>query len=309
MKNTMRRKLTIRDMVLFIFMPVLMAAVIFCGSVSYFLIRRQIQDNTFSNALDIVTQLQMNLDYQLGDVQQRFAALSDSVYMQELLENGSAYSNDYSLRELMKEIYHARSTILDSIAVVYDDGKQQHKYAVGDAGELDNISWEQDMISIYPLSSLKPGKIYWANLSQDDFFSRSEPVNTASLFCVLEEEEHRVLILFHLREAFFRTLLGQARITEHGYLSLLSEDGEILFKELTPDNTLTDPDLETILSSSTMHLRTKSINGNELLVINEPLASNGWQILAVFPENETMQRRGQRVHSMAFLLSVFYSIP
>ena len=64
----MGRKLTIRDMVLFIFMPVLLAAVLLCGGISYFLIRRQIQDNTFSNALDIVTQLQMNLDYRLGDL-------------------------------------------------------------------------------------------------------------------------------------------------------------------------------------------------------------------------------------------------
>ena len=49
----MGRKLTIRDMVLFIFMPVLLAAVLLCGGISYFLIRRQIQDNTFSNWLYI----------------------------------------------------------------------------------------------------------------------------------------------------------------------------------------------------------------------------------------------------------------
>lgn len=288
MKHLIRRKLTIRDMVLYIFMPLLMAAVILCGSVSYFLLRRQIQDNTFSNALDIVTQLQMNLDYQMGDVQQRFQALADAPQIQLLQENGSGFSNNYNLNDLMHEIYHARSTILDSIVVVYDDGEEQHRYAVGDSHDLSQISWETDSIGIYPLSDLEPGKLYWVNLSQNDFFNRSEPVNTASLFCVQEDEDSRVLVLFYLREEFFRNLLGQARITEHGYLSLLSEDGEILFKELTPDNTLTEKDLESILSSDTMHLRTESINGNELLVINEPLGVNNWQILAVFPEKETM---------------------
>ena len=182
MKHLIRRKLTIRDMVLYIFMPLLMAAVILCGSVSYFLLRRQIQDNTFSNALDIVTQLQMNLDYQMGDVQQRFQALADAPQIQLLQENGSRFSNNYNLNDLMHEIYHARSTILDSIVVVYDDGEEQHRYAVGDSHDLSQISWETDSIGIYPLSDLEPGKLYWVNLSQNDFFNRSEPVNTASLF-------------------------------------------------------------------------------------------------------------------------------
>ena len=102
MKKLIRRKLTIRDMVLFIFMPLLMAAVILCGSVSYFLLRRQIQDNTFSNALDIVTQLQMNLDFQIGDVQQRFQAIVDSPQIDALLANGSDNIGDDSLVDLMQ---------------------------------------------------------------------------------------------------------------------------------------------------------------------------------------------------------------
>lgn len=289
MKWIAGRKLTIRDMFLFIFMPILLTAVIICGSVSYLLIRRQIQDNTFSNALDIVSQLQMNLDYQLADIQRRFESLADSHPIQQLLEEGDAFSDDDSLLKAMEELYDSRSDVLDSIAVVYDgDSGVQKRFGAGDSNRLDRISWETDAIGIFPLKDLQADRLYWANLNQNDFFDRDQPVNTASLFLVKENQNGRYLFLFHLREEFFRTLLGQARITEHGYLSLLSEDGEIIFKQQTPDNTLTEEDLNAIVNSASMHFKTKSINGSELLVINEPLTSNGWQILAVFPEDEAM---------------------
>ena len=100
----MGRKLTIRDMVLFIFMPVLLAAVLLCGGISYFLIRRQIQDNTFSNALDIVTQLQMNLDYRLGDVESALTGLAHSGQVLALLQQGEDFSQDEALQRLLEDI-------------------------------------------------------------------------------------------------------------------------------------------------------------------------------------------------------------
>lgn len=286
MRQIIRRKLTVRDMVMFIFMPVLLVTVLLCGCVSYFLIRQQIRDNTYSNAMDIVAQLQMNLDYQLGDIQQRFEAFSNSSQVRTLLADGEEFSNEESLQYVINEICRSRA-VLDSIAVVFEGNGVQKRFVAGEADKLDEILWKEAVVGGYPLAELNIGEQYWATLSQDRFFDR-DGVQTASLFMVLEEEENHVLILFQLKEEFFHGLLGQARITEHGYLSLLSEDGEILFKPLTPDNTLSDQDLSTIVNSDTMHLRTKSINGNELLVINEPLITNNWQILAVFPENEAM---------------------
>lgn len=286
MRQIIRRKLTVRDMVMFIFMPVLLVTVLLCGCVSYFLIRQQIRDNTYSNAMDIVAQLQMNLDYQLGDIQQRFEAFSNSSQVRTLLADGEEFSNEESLQYVINEICRSRA-VLDSIAVVFEGNGVQKRFVAGEADKLDEILWKEAVVGGYPLAELNIGEQYWATLSQDRFFDR-DGVQTASLFMVLEEEENHVLILFQLKEEFFHGLLGQARITEHGYLSLLSEDGEILFKPLTSDNTLSDQDLNTIVNSDTMHLRTKSINGNELLVINEPLITNNWQILAVFPENEAM---------------------
>lgn len=284
----MGRKLTIRDMVLFIFMPVLLAAVLLCGGISYFLIRRQIQDNTFSNALDIVTQLQMNLDYRLGDVESALTGLAHSGQVLALLQQGEDFSQDEALQRLLEDIYLSRATVLDSIAVVARTGEETRCYTAGTQASPTDLPWEQLQIGPYQLSQVQPDTPYWVNLCTDSFLQREQPEQTVSLFTTGRQDEVQLVIVFQLREDFFRTLLSQARITEHGYLSLLSGDGEMLFKPLTPENTLTETDLSTILDSESHHLRTKSVDGSRLLVINEPLLSNEWQILAVFPENEAM---------------------
>lgn len=286
------RKLTIRDMMLFIFMPVLLAAVLVCGGISYLLLQQQIRENTFSNALDIVTQLQMNLDFHLEDAERAFRRLSESEQVQRLLEEGDSFSEAESLQRLMDEIYLSRTTVLGSIAVAVQTGTGQKGFVSGEAGKLGALSWEDAAVGSYRLSVLEDGQLYWANLCQDSILERTEPVRTASIFMVQRKGDIRVLVQFQLREEFFHRLLSQARITEHGYLSVLSEDGEMIYKPLTPDNALTNADLRTILDSSSTHMRTRSANGNKLLVINEPLSSNEWQILAVFPENEAMGSAG-----------------
>ena len=89
MKRILSRKLTIREMVLFLFMPAVLAAVLICGGVSYLLVSRQLRDNTFSNAVDIVSQLQMNLNYRLDDIYEKYEGFLRGSAMERLFA-GSA---------------------------------------------------------------------------------------------------------------------------------------------------------------------------------------------------------------------------
>lgn len=287
MKHILSRKLTIREMILFLFMPVLLTAVLICGSVTYVLFNRQLRDNTFSNAIDITTQLQMNLSYRLEDLYEKYMSFREGAAMERL------FSGDPDEEQLQRELnllYDSRSQILDSVLLAVKTPERDFLIFRGQEGSSPSgdISPET-LINANRIDSLAPGQVYWANLHEDALLNRSQPARTTLLYSLLREEEASALLVFQIREDFFREFLTQARITEHGYLSLLSADGEMVFKEVGPDSSLAQSDLDAILSGdSPRYFSTKSTNGNPLLVISDPLPPTGWQILAVFPEKEIM---------------------
>lgn len=274
-------------MVLFLFMPALLAAVLVCGSITYILLNRQLRDNTFSNAIDITTQLQLNLNYRLEDIYEKYESLLQSTVMGELL-SGSPDSTH--LQQEIDELYASRPQMLDSVLLAVKSPAQTFIIFHGQEGcsPSKEIS-EETQINSIPINELAPGEIYWANLREDTLLIREKPAQTALLYSLIQKKNASALLVFQIREDFFRELLAQAHITEHGYLSLLSTDGEMVFKEIGPDSSLTQEDMETIVSSASERLfRTRSTNGKRLLVISEPLSPTNWKILAVFPEEEIM---------------------
>ncbi len=287
MKRILSRKLTIREMVLFLFMPAVLAAVLICGGVSYLLVSRQLRDNTFSNAVDIVSQLQMNLNYRLDDIYEKYEGFLRGSAMERLFA-GSADVDQ--LQGELDALYASRSQMLDSVLLAVTMPEQSFSVFSGPDGcsPSPDIS-EKTLISARTIDSLTPGRVYWSNLHEDALLTRTQPARTALLYSLVRENGVSALLVFQIREDFFRELLSQARITEHGYLSLLSADGEMVFKEVVPDNTLTQEDMDRILSaSSRASFRTRSASGKRLLVISEPLPPTDWQILAVFPEKEIL---------------------
>ena len=287
MKWNLSRKFTIREMVLFIFMPVLLTAVLFCGSITYILLNRQLRDNTFSNAVDITTQLQLNLNYRLEDIYEKYESLLQGETMKQFLAGGLDAGR---MQKEIDSLYTSRSQMLDSILLAARIPQGDFILFRGQEGSspAKGIS-EETLIRSTKISSLVPGEIQWANLHEDALLDRKELARTTMLYSVVREGDAAALLVFQIREDFFRELLAQAKITEHGYLSLLSKDGEMVFKEIGPDSSLTQKDLDAIVAGTAeRNFSTKSTNGQRLLVISEPLAPTDWKILAVFPEKEIL---------------------
>lgn len=286
MKWILSRKLTIREMILFLFMPAALAVIIICGGISYLLINQQFQNNTFSNAIDITTQLQLNLNYRLEDIYEKYESFLKSESMQQLLIGDPEPDK---LQEQINSLYDSRSQMLDSILLAAKSPQGNFILFRGQEGSVPSNISEETMICSTQISKLVPGEIYWANLHEDALLDRTAPTRTTMLYSLFREGDMSALLVFQIREDFFRELLAQARLTEHGYLSLLSVDGEMVFKEIGPDSSLMQKDLDTILSGTAeRYFTTKSTNGKQLLVINEPLPPTNWKILAVFPEKEIM---------------------
>ena len=215
MKWILSRKLTIREMLLFLFMPAALAAILICGGISYLLINRQLQDNTFSNAIDITTQLQLNLNYRLEDIYEKYEAFLKSESMQQLL-NG--YPQPDQLQEQINSLYNSRSQMLDSVLLAAKSPKGSFILFQGQEGSVPSAISEETMICSTQISELVPGEIYWANLHEDALLDRTVPARTTMIYSLFREGDVSVLLVFQIREDFFRELLAQARITEHGYL-------------------------------------------------------------------------------------------
>lgn len=286
---------SVKSLIVWVFIPIVAVIAITVGIVSYVLIHRQLADHAYINIADTVSQTKSYLDNRLYDLFEQLAYLTED---SDVLSVLSRVGNDQQWRlkdldyvrlaENINKVYTAYYSSLKSMLLYLNDGRiLLYKTDSLFAGvDFSFGEWRRRFQG-------NPSDYYWLNLHQDRLF-KGEDARVVSLFKLLGREDTpaRGIILFNLRESFFRKILENPVISPNGYLALVSADGAMAFKTVDRRYRLDGGMLDRIrkLEGPAGNFTYQKPFGPKMVVIYDTISACQWKLVAVLPENEILSK-------------------
>jgi len=287
---------SLKHTIMLLFFPLIVGFVIVSGSSSYLVAVRQIEENAYRNITDLVVQTKSHMNEQLLVVFGELVAVVNGsaigAMVTSLDSSEGLDSNRYlAVANQFERIHQTHYSMIDSIYMNFNDGKASYtkvNYLLTDV----NFSYEE-YSSRYRNATFD---YHWENIHEDGIFryvggEKEKVVSVFSLFGS-ETSQAKGIILFHLKEAFFREILSLVEISENGYLALASSDGMMMFKDVNdtfvPDDKVRSHLMNREAESGTF--RFTKPGGERTVVIYDTLPINGWRLAAIFPENDILEK-------------------
>ncbi len=286
---------SLKHNIMLLFLPIIIVIVIFSGSSSYLLAIKQIEGNSYRNISDVVIQTKSQINERLLTVFGELVTLVNSTDMALMLTNmnqseGVDSSRYLTVANRLERIHLSNYSMIDSVYMNINEGQALfHKvnYLISDM----SFSF-QSYRKQYQGSQFN---YYWRNLHENDVFDFVDnDERVVSMFNLIGTESSGVrgIVMFHLKEAFFKQILEQVEISEHGYLALISKDGMMNFKDVEevylPNEEVKKYILERDETSGTF--RFTKPDGVRMVVNYDTLPINEWRVAAIFPENDIINR-------------------
>ncbi|NOU67013.1 HAMP domain-containing protein [Paenibacillus sp. LMG 31461] len=306
-----------KSTILVIIIPIIMLFVFTTGLFSYLLASSQLQKNAFTSISDTVSQTQRFLNDKLTDVVTSLTILvSDSDLSDiSMRTEDPAYNlqtEDYlQLNRVLNRASPDRA-LIDSILIYYnhdrpafyrkDDLTEQVKFSL----EPYRIGQATDPISV----------IHWETLHTDAFgtsHNQNDSGKVVSLYNLLgkDVEHSKGIILFNIKNSFFQTILSNPTISNNGYLSLISEDGIISYKNVAKKYKIKDSELQRLVMQTPQASGQITITnelGNEMLVVYDTLRINKWKIAAIVPKDELLHKVSYIKYLILVIMCILFVI-
>lgn len=290
---------SLKATILWLFIPVIILMVLVIGMLTYSLAAQQIEANAYVNIRDTVTQTGNYLDNRLTAIFEQLVALENDIDTLSLLKRldsqgyGSIQPGDYiRMDRNLERIFSSYYSILDSILVYFANGRlilSKKDYMTARIS-FDYSQWRSGFWG-------NRTEYYWRNLHDNDIFQSPETENRiASVFKLYGNEKARLhgIILFNLREDFFQNILQNAKISENGRLTLITQGSMVNFKTVS-ERYLIDNQTQKMLldrQEPSGRLRIRNAAGEKMMLIYDTLPINGWKLVAVFPEDDILNKAG-----------------
>lgn len=289
---------SLKTLIVWLFIPVIIGCVGLVGLLTYTVAARQIQANAYTGIGDTVTQTRKYIDNRLTAIFEQLVALENDIDTLSLIKRldddryGVIQPGDYiRIDRHLEQIFSSYYSMLDSILIYFNEGKLV-------LAKKDYMTSRHTFQ--YPEWRLRHNgsrtEYYWRSLRENDIFLSLESNNRiASLFKMYGDAESDVrgVIMFNLKEDFFRGILEDARISEHGYLILANSDGVISFKKDLPNGYQIDGAIKRRLLNASKpngRLSVRNSRGEKMRIIYDTIAINQWKLAAVFPEDDILNR-------------------
>lgn len=297
--------------ILWMFIPIIILFVCLVGMLTYSLAERQIRDNAYISIGDTVSQTRNYLDNRLTSIFEQIVALENDIDTLSLIKRidneryGSIQPEDYIRTDRnLDRIFSAYYSMLDSILIYFNEGKL--------------ILSKKDYLSSkitfsYPDWRLKfkgnRAEYYWRMMQTNDVFLSTEAeAQIASVFKLYGNEKSRLrgIILFNLKESFFRDILQSAQISENGYLLLVNPNGMIRFKNTPLDYSIEGEIKQLLLDqeASFGRLSTRNASGKKMMIVYDTIPINQWKLAAVFPEDDIINK-ASFIKNIILVVSLF----
>lgn len=299
---------SLKDVILWLFIPIIIFFVVVISLISYFLAVRQIKNNAYLSISDTVSQTQKYLDNRLTAIFEQIVAFENDGDTLSLLKrvdserHGIIKPRDYLQTDRQLErIFSSYYSMLDSILVYFNEGQL--------------ILFKKDYMTSRVIFEFPKWRskffgnrteYYWRMLHHNETFLPLESnQRVASIFKLYGDQNSRArgIILFNLKEDFFRGILQDAQISENGYLVLLDSEGMMHFKDVPEDYEIDDVIKQMLLKRDEPSGRLMMTNsrGKKIMVIYDTVPVNRWKLAAVFPENDIINR-------VAFIKNITFAV-
>lgn len=286
---------SLKSIIIWLFIPIIIIIVVITGTIFYFIASQQIGNNAYSNISDIVSQSKLYLDNRLIAVFEQLVYLQNDISTLSVIsqtndkESFSMRYDDYiKLDDNIGRVYSSYYSMLDSIIVSLNDGNVSlvKKDYISSDIEFSFKDWRE---------KFNGGKLdfYWANLHENGILGKYGDENkVVSIFKIMGDMSSRSngLILFNIKQDFFKNILENAEISAHGYLSIVSDDGMMVYKPLGGEYKINDVAMDYMrdIKRSSGIFKYKKTGEPKMVVIFDTLKVNGWKVAAILPEKEIM---------------------
>lgn len=298
---------SVKSLIVWLFIPVIAVITVAVGMFSYFLLQRQLQTHAYLSIGDTVSQTKNYLDNRLYDIFEQLTVLTedrDVLSVMSRLGNDQRWrlrDRDYiRLAEIIHKIYVTYYSSLDSMLFYLNDGRvllyQSDNLFYG--VNFSFADWRRRFQG-------NPFDYYWLNLHGNQVF-KGDNASVASVFRLIGREDSatRGIILFNLRESFFRKILENPVISKNGYLALISDDGFMAFKgtetRYQPDEGMLTRIRE--LTDASGRFKYQKPFGPKMVVVYNTINICQWKLAAILPENEILSKVDY-IKSLLLLLS------
>lgn len=265
------------------------------GGAVYFLEVHQVKKNTSYLIQNATKQTANMLDDKLNLIFTQYNKMMDKSSLWRLVNQ--SYNENEKTREYndivecyqdMKALYSSYPEVIDSLYFEFGDGNSIPLYKDMFLEQKD-VKWDDLFQKEYEGNF----GYYWINRHEEQIFRTKNPRYVISLIQNLKniKEENTSFMVLNFKSTYIEKILEETRISENGYMMMISQDGRLGGEEKEEKYQLSDSDIEKILGreeQNTIYETTGENNKEKLFVYCDTLKMNGWTIVSVVPEKDLL---------------------
>ena len=269
--------------------------ILIIGGAVYFLEVHQVKKNTSYLIQNATKQTANTLDDKLNLIFTQYNKMMDKSSLWRLVNQ--SYNENEKTREYndivecyqdMKALYSSYPEVIDSLYFEFGDGNSIPLYKDMFLEQKD-VKWDDLFQKEYEGNF----GYYWINRHEEQIFRTKNPRYVISLIQNLKniKEENTSFMVLNFKSTYIEKILEETRISENGYMMIISPDGRLGGEEKEQKYQLSDNDIEKILGreeQNTIYETTGENNKEKLIVYCETLKMNGWTIISVVPEKDLL---------------------
>ena len=269
--------------------------ILIIGGAVYFLEVHQVKKNTSYLIQNATKQTANTLDDNLNRIFTQYNKMMDKSSLWRLVNQ--SYNENEKTREYndivecyqdMKALYSSYPEVIDSLYFEFGDGNSIPLYKDMFLEQKD-VKWDDLFQKEYEGNF----GYYWINRHEEQIFRTKNPRYVISLIQNLKniKEENTSFMVLNFKSTYIEKILEETRISENGYMMMISQDGRLGGEEKEEKYQLSDSDIEKILGreeQNTIYETTGENNKEKLFVYCDTLKMNGWTIVSVVPEKDLL---------------------
>lgn len=298
-----------KQQMLFFFVPVTVAAVLIIGLYSYFFETNNIKKNASYLMESTVNQTSVLLNDKMMTLFSQMINLSNSAAVNNLLLDGGSSGRADNFDDLlacydsMEEIYQNYDQVIDSLYFCNNRGEEV-KYFTSDVPRHIGLSLSEWMKKY----NSSPHGVYWLNDHKNDVFQTTTPHRVISVFRIIgsPESQSAGILIFNLSSSYFSGIFDNVRISQNGYIMLVSRDGTLSSSSMQNQYCLTLSAVEKLKehfgTNGSMDLR--SVTNQKMVVTYHTIEVNGWMVVAVMPESDLLSTSSEFKVILMVLISL-----
>ncbi len=283
-----KKRNTFQSQVIKAFLPATICIVLLSGIMMLLQGTRQVKKNARTLIAGTTRQTADIVDDKLGSILGKSSELKNSLAFWRIVNHSynvnsshSEYHDVVEVHKKMQDIYNDSDGAIDSIALqtIYQNRINVYYDMVYDYSELEynNLNIE------------KHDRPHWINMHKDKVFSTKIPREVLSLVIPYQnsKNEQAALMVINFKADYFKNLMGKNKISDNGYILLLSSDG-YLMPDSGKEYLLRKEQMEKILKrkgDGDLSFLAKD-KAETLYVHYSSLKINEWSVVSVTPRSD-----------------------